>query len=280
MKNVLVNNEPILRAIEICRKGNFTMAVMFQDEITVRQRMEIWWFLAHYVNVRPIEYADLVLEYCAADAESLIKAHREEEVDFSYLLEFDRKSYRQVPDTLNEDGERLLRTAYERLQYEPRDMEIVLNVARCIAWMGCAEKIELIHLAEAINFRSFDRDLIVKNRTVWTAEQLQEILGLMAWKEEYANARYEKPFDELSSIGQSEWEGAMWGWQDAVKMLRSLLNLEPTQKLEFNPPSKSDWYICYVDGERMPLRYNASNDFWVGMDGKTYSSKTTIWINI
>lgn len=280
MKNFLVNNEPILRAIEICRKGNFTMCVLFQDEITVAQRQELLWFLGQFVTLRPIDSADLALEYCAPDAHSLVKSFKEDQVDFSFLNDFKRENYLVIPDTLTESCSNLLKIAHEKLEYEPRDTDIVVRVARCIALMSKNDSIRLEHLAEAIQYRSFNRNLLVKNRGSWTAEQLYEIVAMMSWKEEYAQSRYTKPYEQLGDLAQAEWEGIMWGWQDAVTRFKQLLNLDDTLKLEIRTvPTKSDWYICYVEGERMPLRYNAPNDFWVGMDGKTYSSKTTMWIN-
>lgn len=280
MKNILVNNEPILRAVEICRKGNFSMNILFQDEISMKQKQDIWSFLGDYVRLRPIEYADLVLEYCAPDADSIVRSYKNAEVDFSYLYEIRRERYEKVSNELDSSGTSLLRTAYDRLGYEPRDAEIVLDVARCVAYMSGSDKILIEHLAESIHYRSFDRNLIVKDKRSWTADQLQEILSLMTFKDENADSHFCKPFDDLGPVGQGQWEGIMWGWQDAVKKIRLLLNLEPTEKLEIkNPPSKSDWYICYVDGEKIPLKYNTQNNFWCGVDGKIYHPKSVIWTN-
>lgn len=35
-------------------------------------------------------------------------------------------------------------------------------------------------------------------------------------------------------------------------------------------PELSLWFICYVDGERLPLKWNKHNQFWVELGGKTY----------
>jgi hypothetical protein len=36
-------------------------------------------------------------------------------------------------------------------------------------------------------------------------------------------------------------------------------------------PSISMWFICLVEGAgRIPLKWNKHNQFWVGIDGKTY----------
>lgn len=47
----------------------------------------------------------------------------------------------------------------------------------------------------------------------------------------------------------------------------------------FDLPDKSDWYICIVDGVRLPLRFNQPNSFWVGQDGKTYKPEIVKWFD-
>jgi len=44
-------------------------------------------------------------------------------------------------------------------------------------------------------------------------------------------------------------------------------------------PENSEWYICIVDGKRMPLRYNTHNKFWVGLAGKTYKPDEITWLD-
>lgn len=44
-------------------------------------------------------------------------------------------------------------------------------------------------------------------------------------------------------------------------------------------PSVSDWFICVVDGKRLPLTYNAHNKFWCGLDGKTYKEGSVEWLD-
>ncbi len=35
-------------------------------------------------------------------------------------------------------------------------------------------------------------------------------------------------------------------------------------------PTESDWFIGYIKGIRLPLRYNAPNRFWMDFTGETY----------
>ena len=59
---------------------------------------------------------------------------------------------------INTAGQTLLKTAMTKLQLSARAYDRILKVARTAADLGNSEDIKIEHLAEAIQYRSLDRE--------------------------------------------------------------------------------------------------------------------------
>lgn len=71
--------------------------------------------------------------------------------------QMDSKLLKQICD-IDATGTQLLKNAMARLQLSARAYDRILKVARTIADLDSSEKIQTQHLAEAINYRSLDRE--------------------------------------------------------------------------------------------------------------------------
>ena len=121
-----------------------------------------------HVEVTPVSYDELssyekAKESSTQIAARVVKAREIQEERFKDLK--DIYSNAQMPSrmvrevcTLNQAGLNLLKKAMERLQLSARAYDRILKVARTAADLAGSEDIKIEHLAEAIQYRSLDRE--------------------------------------------------------------------------------------------------------------------------
>ncbi len=120
-----------------------------------------------HVEVTPISYDELSVDHPSEKSTEISKR-----VISARLLQHDRYvelgtvyCNAQMPErmvrevcVLSPAGAALLKTAMKKLQLSARAYDRILKVARTIADLGGAEDIQTEHLAEAIQYRSLDRE--------------------------------------------------------------------------------------------------------------------------
>lgn len=120
-----------------------------------------------HVEVTPVEFTELTSSHSTERSESIrervIQARKIQESRFAdndsvhCNAQMSSKALREICQ-IDETGKTLLKTAMERLNLSARAYDRILKVARTIADMEGAEHIQNQHLAEAIQFRSLDRE--------------------------------------------------------------------------------------------------------------------------
>lgn len=119
-----------------------------------------------HVEVVPVAYGELSSERVNEKSEKVrervvgarkIQAKRFEGTPIYCNAQMSSKQLK-IYCKINEAGNQLLKTAMEKLNLSARAYDRILKVARTIADLDNSENIETPHLAEAINYRSLDRE--------------------------------------------------------------------------------------------------------------------------
>lgn len=120
-----------------------------------------------HVEVVPVSFNELTGHRESERSEEIReRVIRAREIQLERYKDFEevhcnaQMSSRQVQDIckINQAGQALLKTAMERLNLSARAYDRILKVARTIADLAASEDIKTEHLAEAIHFRSLDRE--------------------------------------------------------------------------------------------------------------------------
>jgi magnesium chelatase family protein len=120
-----------------------------------------------HVEVTPVPFSELsrdrISEKSEAVRERVVKARKIQEARFAEAenvycnAQMSAKQLREIC-VLTEECNQLLKTAVDRIGLSARAYDRILKVARTIADLGESEDIKAEHLAEAIQYRSLDRD--------------------------------------------------------------------------------------------------------------------------
>ena len=108
------------------------------------------------INKKPAETSDAIRERVISAR--TLQEQRFENLDRVYCnAQMSSKVLRKVCH-IDEDGNALLKQAIEKLNLSARAYTRILKVARTIADLEQSENIQTQHLAEAIHYRSLDRE--------------------------------------------------------------------------------------------------------------------------
>jgi magnesium chelatase family protein len=120
-----------------------------------------------HVEVVPVSFDELSKEYKSEGSlevrERVIVARKIQEARFKesngvfFNAQMGTREVRKVCE-INTAGQNLLKTAMTKLNLSARAYDRILKVSRTIADLASSEHIRIEHLAEAIQYRSLDRE--------------------------------------------------------------------------------------------------------------------------
>ena len=120
-----------------------------------------------HVEVTPVNFSELSSSRLAEKSdlirERVMKARIVQDARFAYIEEIHANAQMTANMVRNicqidEQGRSLIKQAMEKLGLSARAYDRILKVARTIADLASSENIEIEHLAEAIHYRSLDRE--------------------------------------------------------------------------------------------------------------------------
>lgn len=120
-----------------------------------------------HVEVTPVNFSELSSSRLAEKSdlirERVMKARAVQDARFAELEEIHANAQMSANMVRNicqidEQGRSLIKQAMEKLGLSARAYDRILKVARTIADLADSEDIEIEHLAEAIHYRSLDRE--------------------------------------------------------------------------------------------------------------------------
>ena len=121
-----------------------------------------------HVEVTPVSYEELAkFERTSEPSATIVQRVEKARViqnkrfeDFNQIFSNAQMSSNMVRDvcTISNAGTLLLKNAMKKLQLSARAYDRILKVARTCADLSDSKSIEIEHLAEAIHFRSLDRE--------------------------------------------------------------------------------------------------------------------------
>ena len=120
-----------------------------------------------HVEVTPVAFSELSSQRTSEPSEVIrdrvikareIQAERyKEQLGVYANAQMSSKMLKEIC-RINTVGQNLLKTAMDRLNLSARAYDRILKVSRTIADLGASEEIKPEHLAEAIQYRSLDRE--------------------------------------------------------------------------------------------------------------------------
>jgi magnesium chelatase family protein len=119
-----------------------------------------------HIEITPVPFDDLANQPDAESSERIrqrvikareIQQERFEDTEIYANSQMSSRLLRRHVE-IDEAGKKILKTATDRLGLSARAYDRILKVARTIADLDNSEKVQTHHLAEAINYRTLDRD--------------------------------------------------------------------------------------------------------------------------
>lgn len=164
--NLYAGNENAMRAYEIAKCGNHNMLLLtnkIEDGGVDKSQLNL---LRNYFNsyFDPNKPVDIYIEVVRPDFNTLVSSYKGETMDQvnERIKAFKENTHVITPSVIgvNDSIDNLIKVAYDRLGLCPYEIQIILDVATTIAKIDKAKEVKVEHIAEAIQYRSIQKEVL------------------------------------------------------------------------------------------------------------------------
>ncbi len=159
--DIFAGNENLFRAYEICMCGDHKLKLISTaDEDTAVDAKQMSLLNKHFGEVVTLEYADadILQEIVKPQLKQLLNSKCETIEDVDKRIAAFKERCPDIEINLSEASISLLNTAYERFALQPYEVQIIINIAATIGKMDDSKFVDVVHIAEAIQYRSLDKE--------------------------------------------------------------------------------------------------------------------------
>jgi len=150
----------ISRVFEIASVGSHSITFAYFSDKEDKERsvnpVDIA-LLCEYYGINPVKNGDLIAEITRPNwdmVKSAMTRNYETLADIQERITTAKKFKRPDFNTVSEGSMALLGTAYDRLNFCLKDVELIKDISRTIAQMAYSDTIKVEHIAEAIQYRA------------------------------------------------------------------------------------------------------------------------------
>lgn len=163
--NLYAGNENAMRAYEIAKCGNHNMLLLtnkIENGGVDKAQLNL---LRNYFNsyFDPNKPVDIYIEVVRPDFNTLARNYKGEMDQINERI----KAFKENPPIIthacigvNNSIDNLIKVAYDRLGLCPYEIQIILDVATTIAKIDKAKEVKVEHIAEAIQYRSVEKEVL------------------------------------------------------------------------------------------------------------------------
>lgn len=180
--NLIAVAANLSRAYEIAQNGDFSIKIIPGNDNVSHKDIQM---IRGFYNLPARNEGDMIIELCYSpqDIMNAYSSKYETLDDINKRIEAYRNDQTEVDVRIGGAGEQLLKGAIDRLELGISDVDCIRKMASVIAKMGGSKKIQVEHIAEAINYKaSKDANPFPNGFTNWHETHFEIVSEILRYR--------------------------------------------------------------------------------------------------